>query len=325
MGICKYCGKEFPAGSLGGHVARCKMNPNYEKTCANDRKNLRKGTETFVKKYKLPILEFELICPKCGKTFVVKCTQNDFDKGKHMKFCSKSCANARIHSEETKQKTANSLKEYYNANGYPEHLLKVYTCKYCGKQFTKNDKRNTNGCQYCSSECRTKWLKENVKWGGHREGSGHSKSGWYKGVYCCSTWELAYLIYCLDHNISIERCKEERQYIYKGETHRYYPDFVTPEGIIEIKGYSTKQWEAKRKYNPDIIVLYEEDMKKYLKYVHDNYTNCLTDLYDDSKPAPVLSKTCWVHKDDINTIINSELLDQYLNEGWIRGRISNKN
>ena len=78
MGICKYCGKEFPTGSLGGHVARCKMNPNYEKTCANDRKNLRKGTETFVKKYKLPILEFELICPKCGKTFVVKYTQNQW-------------------------------------------------------------------------------------------------------------------------------------------------------------------------------------------------------------------------------------------------------
>lgn len=325
MGICKYCGKEFSDKSLGGHVARCKMNPNYEKTCANDRKNLRKGTETFVKKYKLPILEFELTCPKCGKMFVVKCTQNDFDKGRYMKFCSKSCANTRMHTEETKQKTANSLKEYYNVNGYPKHLLKVYTCKYCGKQFTKNDKRNTNGCQYCSSECRTKWIKENVKWGGCRDGSGRGKSGWYKGLYCSSTWELAYVIYCIDHNIPIERCKEKRSYTYKGKVHNYYPDFVTPDGIIEIKGYITEQWIEKEKQNPDVKTLYKDDMKPYLQYVHDNYTNDISSLYDDSKPIPVLSKTRWVHKDNINAVINSDLLTTYISEGWIRGRISNKN
>lgn len=324
MGICKYCGKEFPDKSLGGHVARCKMNPNYEKTCANDRKNLRKGTETFVKKYKLPILEFELICPKCGKVFVVKCTQNDFDKGRYMKFCSKSCANTRMHSEETKQKTANSLKEYYNANGYPEYLLKVYTCKYCGKQFTKNDKRNTNGCQYCSSECRTKWIKGNVKWGGCRDGSGRGKSGWYKGIYCSSTWELAYVIYCIDHNIPIERCKEKRSYTYKGKVHNYHPDFVTPDGIIEIKGYVTEQWLEKEKQNPDVKTLYNDDMKPYLQYVHDNYTNDITSLYDDSKPENIVGKMVWLHKDGQNVFIQPKLLNEYLDNGWIRGRINKK-
>lgn len=83
--------------------------------------------------------------------------------------------------------------------------------------------------------------------------------------------------------------------------------------------------EGKERQNPDVITLYKDDMKKYLKYVHDNYTNRLTDLYDDSKPISVLSKTCWVHKDNINTIINSDLLNTYISEGWIKGRISNKN
>lgn len=339
MGVCKYCGKEFPDKSLGGHVARCKMNPNYEKTCANDRKNLRKGSETSAKnkKSKVVLVKFEQICPKCGKEFEIECSESVYKRGKYKKFCSSKCANSRIHSEETKQKTANSLKEYYKTHDLPIGFCgckdkngnycryKTYICKYCGKEFTVGDKRNTGGRQYCSNECRKAWIKENVKWGGCRDGSGRGKSGWYKGIYCSSTWELAYVIYCIDHNIPIERCKEKRSYTYKGKVHNYHPDFVTPDGIVEIKGYVTEQWLEKEKQNPDVKTLYKDDMEKYLKYVHDNYTNCLTDLYDDSKPAPVLSKTCWVHKDDINTIINSELLDHYLNEGWIRGRISNKN
>ena len=331
MGVCPYCDKEFENKSLGGHVARCKMNPNYKSTIEKDRKNLKKATDASALVKKLPRLEFIQICPKCGKEFTVIGTQNDFNKGKLRKFCSRKCANSRNFNEESKQKKSNALKQYYSEHNPPVGFCgnidnngnyqkyKIYDCKYCGKQFTIIDDRDTGGRKYCSSECRQKWIKENVKWGGQREGSGHSKSGWYKGIYCSSTWELAYLIYCLDHNIPIERCKEERTYIYKGKLHKYYPDFVTSEGIIEIKGYSTKQWEAKQVQNSDIIVLYKQDIEKYLKYVHDNYTNNLTELYDDSKPI-ILTKTCWVHKGDINTIIKSELLDEYINSGWIRGR-----
>ena len=328
MGVCKYCGKEFPNRSLGGHVARCKMNPNYEETCANDRKNLIKGAKTAAKnkKDKTVLLKFKQICPKCGKEFEIECSESIYKRSKYKKFCSRACANSRCFSEDTNKKKSNSLKQYYSEHDMPVgfyHKVKTYYCKQCGKPFTIKDTRDTGGRQYCSNECRTAWIKENVKWGGCRDGSGRGKSGWYKGVYCSSTWELAYLIYCLDHNIPIERCKEERTYIYNGELHKYYPDFVTPEVIIEIKGYSTKQWEAKRLYNPDIIVLYKSDMEKYLKYVHDNYTNNLIELYDDSKPI-ITTKTCWVHKDNINTIISSDLLDQYIINGWIRGRKKNK-
>lgn len=324
MGICKYCGKEFPDKSLGGHVARCKMNPNYEKTCANDRKNLRKGTETFVKKYKLPILEFELTCPKCGKVFIVKCTQNDFDKGRHMKFCSRSCANTRMHTKNSIQQISNSVTKYYSNVENRKKQCKTYTCKYCGKNFTVLDKRNTGGIQYCSSECKNAWLKENAKWGGCRDGSGRGKSGWYKGIYCSSTWELAYVIYHIDHNIPIERCKEKRSYTYKGKVHNYYPDFVTPDGIIEIKGYITEQWIEKEKQNPDVKTLYKDDMKPYLQYVHDNYTNDIASLYDGSKPENIVGKMVWLHKDGQNVFIQPKLLNEYLDNGWIRGRINRK-
>lgn len=45
-----------------------------------------------------------------------------------------------------------------------------------------------------SEETKNKW-KENPNMGGLRHGSGRGKKGWYKGFYCRSTWELAWLVY----------------------------------------------------------------------------------------------------------------------------------
>ena len=125
-------------------------------------------------------------------------------------------------------------------------------------------------------------MKNNPLCGGYRKGAGNGKSGWYKGIHCDSTWELAFLIYHLDNNLYIERCKEKRKYFYNGEEHIYIPDFVTDKGIIEIKGYKSKQWEAKEKYNKDIIVLYESDVKKYIEYCLSKYNvDDLSLLYDN--------------------------------------------
>jgi hypothetical protein len=41
--------------------------------------------------------------------------------------------------------------------------------------------------------------------GGYRIGSGRSKSGYYKGIYCGSTYELCWAIHALDHNIKFSR------------------------------------------------------------------------------------------------------------------------
>lgn len=43
--------------------------------------------------------------------------------------------------------------------------------------------------------------------GGYRKGSGVGKSGWYNGIYCDSSWELAYVIYHIDNNLPIIRNK----------------------------------------------------------------------------------------------------------------------
>lgn len=68
------------------------------------------------------------------------------------------------------------------------------------------------------------------------------KRGLYKGIQCDSGWELAFVIYCVDNNIDIKRCKKYFTYFTNdGIEHRYYPDFIINDStIVEIKGYYDK-------------------------------------------------------------------------------------
>jgi len=69
-------------------------------------------------------------------------------------------------------------------------------------------------------------------------GAGRGKSGWYKGYYCDSSWELAYVIYNLEHNICnfIKNTSDKFEYEYKNEKHFYIPDFKFDDGhYVEIK------------------------------------------------------------------------------------------
>jgi hypothetical protein len=118
------------------------------------------------------------------------------------------------------------------------------------------------------------------KYGGYRQGSGRGKKGWYKGFFCDSSWELAYVIYCLDKRIPIQRNTEKLIYEYDGQIKTYIPDFVVDGRITEIKGFKSPQWEAKLKSNPHVAVLYEDDMKPILEYVTLTYGKDYIRLYE---------------------------------------------
>ena len=124
-------------------------------------------------------------------------------------------------------------------------------------------------------------IKNNA--GGRIEGSGRGKKGWYKGFFCDSSWELAFLVYHLDFDKTIARCTEVRTYYWEGKLRRYYPDFVVDDKIIEIKGYKTPQWEAKLAAHPDIVSLYADDIKPYLEYVISKYGKDFIKLYEIKK------------------------------------------
>lgn len=132
-------------------------------------------------------------------------------------------------------------------------------------------------------ELRRSKIKEKSKNnGGMREGSGLGKSGWYNGFYCRSSWELAFVIYHLEHNNKILPCKETRYYTWNGKQHRYYPDFVLDGNIIEIKGYITEKWKQKHLENPDIILLTYKELTEVLSYVTDKYGKDFIILYQES-------------------------------------------
>lgn len=116
--------------------------------------------------------------------------------------------------------------------------------------------------------------------GGYRCGSGRGKKGWYKGIFCDSSWELAYVIYCLDHNIDIRRNTEKRQYVWEDKVKSYIPDFIVGGNIVEIKGYNSEQWEAKLNANPDIQVLYGKDLIEVFEYVNEKYGKDFINLYE---------------------------------------------
>lgn len=122
--------------------------------------------------------------------------------------------------------------------------------------------------------------KAKVKNGGYRQGSGRGKKGWYKDFFCDSSWELAYVVYCLDHNIDIKRNTEKRKYLWNGLVRNYIPDFIVEGSLTEVKGYKTEQWLAKLEANPDVKVLYEKDLKPILEYVKNKYGKDFISLYE---------------------------------------------
>lgn len=122
------------------------------------------------------------------------------------------------------------------------------------------------------------------KYGGKRTHSGRGKQGRYKGYWCDSSWELAYVIYNIDHNINFKRSTKEITYTFNNEQHKYYPDFELDDGtLIEIKGYETDQWNEKKKecikkYN--LLVLNEITIKPYLDYVIHTYGKNYVQMYE---------------------------------------------
>lgn len=120
--------------------------------------------------------------------------------------------------------------------------------------------------------------------GGYREGSGRGKRGWYHGIRCDSSWELAWVIYQEEHNIEFSRFNGFFKYIFQGKTHRYHPDFQLKDGtIVEVKGYKTKQWQAKLEQFPKdrtLVVIGRDEIKPYLEYVIEKYGKNFTDKYD---------------------------------------------
>lgn len=187
-------------------------------------------------------------------------------------YCCRACVNKARgpRSQEIKDKIRNSV--ILNPSGFAVTKLggayikghergerETKTCPTCGNIFTSLKSKNK---QYCTKSC--------VKLGGLREGSGRSKTGYYKGIYCGSTYELAFLIWHLEHGQPIARCTESFAYVYNGRSHKYWPDFKIGSQIYEIKG-RTQHIDYVKIKSCNAVLVDHLMMQKYIKYVCDTY------------------------------------------------------
>ena len=266
--VCKYCGKGFDTKqSLGGHANFCLMNPkNVNCICQYCGEKLDNSTKLVqhirkcnknpqnVSNIKLQQWIFEKhTCEKCGKVMTEK-----FHSGR---FCSYSCANSHKHSEETKDKIRQSVKKTNKKKETKETLAKNYyknpnKCIICGKILDYKHRYNKT----CSKECLHIRLSQNannriqtgsITIGGVTSTSGnHGKQGNYKGIHCDSTYELAYVIYMLDHGYDIKRYIGSFDYLDNdGKLRKYYPDFIVNDTIVEIKGWWNNNVDIKAASN----------------------------------------------------------------------------
>lgn len=244
------------------------------------------------------------VCNRCGKIMTKK-----FGSGN---FCSRACANTREHSEETRKKMSESAEAFYDISQPIDFytavcipLRKRYAavtgyekepsyCAVCGSTLSYEKRNNRT----CSNACKNKLASINAiknHIGGLTEGGGpkSTKHGKYRGFVCDSVYELVYIIYCLDHNIKIERNKLYFNYIFEDKPRKYYPDFYLPESdtFIEIKGYKDSKVDLKLQAvveaGKHIKILYKQDLMPYFEYVGKTYNkkynpdyNNLEELYD---------------------------------------------
>jgi len=213
-------------------------------------------------------------CPKCN-----------VEHSRPGKFCSRSCANSRgPRTEEFKQGLS---KKMFGRTGSPsvnkgKHLVERITarCLHCDAEFLS---RVTEPRKYCSNNC---WRQQS---GGYRLGSGRSKSGYYKGIYCGSTYELCWVIYNIDHNIKFERFPS----LIEDTNLKYYPDFILDDHktIVEIKGFENQEsvdqkTKLAESFGYVVKVLRKDDLHFAFDYVKEKYeTTEYHTLYDGYKPS----------------------------------------
>lgn len=153
--VCK-CGKEFTnRNQFNGHKAQCKEYlisiGKYERRQEIQQKfttiGAIKGAQA--RSYQLEQhrktelenwISEQHICEKCGKIMTEK-----YGSGR---FCSRACANSRNHSDESKEKTSQSLIKRYGKSPLKREFSK--TCPHCNFNISY-EQRNRKTCPSCQN------------------------------------------------------------------------------------------------------------------------------------------------------------------------------
>ena len=159
--ICKYCGKKFDTGKkLGGHISRCRMNPNtnqiFENVGTKITKNANFKTYTF-------------LCEVCKKEYNLTLSENKYKKGDYRKTCSRHCAS--ILSAKNADKDIKNAKIKSSMIKINENNIKKKYCLLCNKEIDTKIRKNS---KFCSDECKQ------IHWRNSLSKSLKGKTGGYR-------------------------------------------------------------------------------------------------------------------------------------------------
>lgn len=252
---CPKCLQNISLSNIKRHREKCKGSVG------------KRHTLDFFREFKISKDTYE--CPECNKVFSEKGISGHY---------------WRVHTKEGEDFNANNPRKgvSFGLNStLSEDALrrKVEGCKKGG--------RNSPGkcLDHRQEGERRRKISQAAKergLGGYIKGSGRGKSGWYKGYWCDSSYELAWVLYHLDHGIPFKRNLEKFEYIYKNKVYLFLPDFILEDNTyVEIKGYSSEKEKAKiAQFKKPIIVLMKKDPKEIFSYVVRKYGKNFIELYE---------------------------------------------
>ena len=284
--ICKWCNEEIIVDKqplFAIHVSNCGCNPR-------SKENKYKGVQIAER------ITLEKQCIKCNKEFEITATKSEINRDKVKKCCSLKCSNSNKRTDEQKKKiseinkSSSKVKEANKKIGESKKKIIEFTCLYCKEIGIR--RRNYINQKY-HKEC---WLKAS---GGIRQGSSNCKKGWYKGFWCDSSYELSFLIYCLENKKKIERNNKGFDYVYQEDTHKFYPDFIVDNEYVEIKNYRSELTDSKISQFPyNITIYYKDTIKPFLEYTINKYGKDFIKLYKETDMTTTTQQQQQVNQSD---------------------------
>ena len=158
-------------------------------------------------------------CLRCGEEFDIIATLSEIRNLKVKKYCSDKCARSRTQTKETKEKISNKLKGNtpHNKGKSSDKTFYTFICSVCNKEgINKTYNKNQKYHEKC-------WKTIS---GGIKNGSSRGKSGWYRGYWCDSSYELAWIIWALDNKINFTRNTNAFDYVYQNKVHKYFTQIL---------------------------------------------------------------------------------------------------
>ncbi len=303
--ICKHCGAAFASKQAhNGHAAVHSQNWKQANAAVD-----RIMCSAVISRRVVPVRQLirhirmweqrHKTCPHCGKVF--------FATEAVQKYCSHRCATSHG-NKQTPERTA-AIKAAWTPDrreqarqdalraGHQQATWRASrVCPLCSTTFMPK----TNKQKTCSRACGLRLNGINVsrttrgtgRVGGYRERTGGpSKKGWFRGIFCDSTWELAFVIYQTDHGHSITRNRQWWEYTdpITGLIRKYYPDFRVDGTLYEVKGLLSPLDQVKISAVPEPVHLTAETellpMFNYIRIRYGKGREKLIDFYEDGERA----------------------------------------